>query len=136
MEVRKVCGDENPADLFTKHLPSKDKVHSLVRLFGCEYRDGRSAAAPLLRPLEKQPVTSISASTQLPHLCPPEEIDKHFPLFEAAPDDLFATGGNDFDGQAGNHRSVNDPIDRCIDSTFGIVNEKNEPRCVCVCASD
>ena len=46
IEVRKVRGEENPADLFTKHLPSRDKVHSLVRLFGCKYRDGRAASAP------------------------------------------------------------------------------------------
>ena len=50
IEVRKVRGDVNPADLFTKHLPSKDKIHQLVGLFGCEYRSGRSEAAPLLRP--------------------------------------------------------------------------------------
>ena len=25
--VRKVAGDVNPADLLTKHLPSKDKIH-------------------------------------------------------------------------------------------------------------
>ena len=50
IEVRKVRGDVNPADLFTKHLPSKDKIHQLVKLFGCEYRTGRSTAAPLLRP--------------------------------------------------------------------------------------
>ena len=50
IEVRKVRGDVNPADLFTKHLPSKDKIHQLVKLFGCEYRSGRSEAAPLLRP--------------------------------------------------------------------------------------
>ena len=52
IEVRKVKGEENPADLFTKHLPSRDKVHSLVRLFGCEYRDGRAASAPLLRKMD------------------------------------------------------------------------------------
>ena len=40
IEVRKVRGDVNPADLFTKHLPSKDKIHQLVGLFGCEYRSG------------------------------------------------------------------------------------------------
>ena len=34
--VRKVRGDVNPADLFTKHLPSKDKLHQLTSLFGCE----------------------------------------------------------------------------------------------------
>ena len=37
IQVRKVRGDVNPADIFTKHLPSKDKVHQLVKLFGCEY---------------------------------------------------------------------------------------------------
>ena len=42
----------NPAELFTKHLPSSIKIAQLVKLFGCEYRQGRSAAAPLLRPLE------------------------------------------------------------------------------------
>ena len=36
VEVRKVKGAENPAALFTKHLPSKAKVHELVRMFGCE----------------------------------------------------------------------------------------------------
>ena len=48
--VRKVAGEVNPADLFTKHLPSKDKIHQLTALFGCEYREGRSVTAPLLRP--------------------------------------------------------------------------------------
>jgi hypothetical protein len=52
IQVRKVRGDVNPADLFTKHLPTKDKIHQLVKLFGCEYRSGRSTAAPLLRPQE------------------------------------------------------------------------------------
>ena len=33
IEVRKVKGEENPADLFTKHLPSQDNVHTLVKLF-------------------------------------------------------------------------------------------------------
>ena len=49
IEVRKVRGDVNAADLFTKHLPSGDKIHQLVKLFGCEYRAGRSEAAPLLQ---------------------------------------------------------------------------------------
>ena len=40
----------SPADLFTKHLPSKDKIHQLTSLFGCEYREGRAATTPLLRP--------------------------------------------------------------------------------------
>ena len=48
--VRKVAGEVNPADLSTKHLPSKDKIHQLTALFGCEYREGRAETAPLLRP--------------------------------------------------------------------------------------
>ena len=30
IEVRKVWGEVNPADLFTKHLPSREKVHQLL----------------------------------------------------------------------------------------------------------
>ena len=49
MELRKVNGLVNPADLFTKHLMSRERMNQLVELFNCEYRDGRSAAAPELR---------------------------------------------------------------------------------------
>ena len=49
VELCKVRGDENPADLFTKHLTSRDKIHGLLDLFGCRYRGGRSVAAPVLR---------------------------------------------------------------------------------------
>ena len=49
IELRKVNGLVNPADLFTKHLVSRDRVDQLVELFNCEYRDGRSSAAPELR---------------------------------------------------------------------------------------
>ena len=30
LSVKKVRGDVNPADLFTKHLPSREKVHQLL----------------------------------------------------------------------------------------------------------
>jgi hypothetical protein len=52
IQVQKVRGDVNPADLSTKHLPSSVKIAQLVKLFGCDRREGRSAAAPLLRPAE------------------------------------------------------------------------------------
>ena len=54
IELRKVRGEVNPADLFTKHQLSKDRVESLVRLFGCEYREGRPDSAPQLRRKEVQ----------------------------------------------------------------------------------
>ena len=49
IELRKVRGDVNPADLFTKHLCSRDRVKLLTELFGCEFRDGCADSAPQLR---------------------------------------------------------------------------------------
>ena len=43
--VKKVHGEVNPADIFTKHLPSKEKVHQLLKVFGCEYCEGRVATS-------------------------------------------------------------------------------------------
>ena len=113
IEVRKVRGDVNPADLFTKHLPSKDKIHQLVGLFGCECRSGRSEAAPLLRPKDPSggkggqpsagylPTFGVSAAAVfttdegevdhqiphdvniLPHLHSLEEMNKLFPILSA-----------------------------------------------------
>ena len=84
IEVRKIKGEENPADLFTKHSPSKDKVHQLVRLFGCEYRDGRAASAPLLRPMDVAAVVNnVEILSFLPHLQSPEYIAKFYPRMEA-----------------------------------------------------
>ena len=102
--VRKVAGEVNPADLFIKHLPSRQKIHQLTALFGCEYREGRSATAPLLRPhgsdrqqdghlSEIDPLPSFAlAEAQihdinvLPHLHGEDEIDRMFPKIEAAPE--------------------------------------------------
>ena len=49
VELCKVKGEENPADLFTKHLTSRDRIRSLLDLFGCRYTGGRAATAPVLR---------------------------------------------------------------------------------------
>ena len=48
--MRNVRGEVNPADLFTEHLPSREKVHQLMSVFVCEYRSGRAASAPMLLP--------------------------------------------------------------------------------------
>jgi hypothetical protein len=102
--VKKVRGEVNPADLFTKHLPSREKVHQLLTLFGCEYREGRAASAPQLRPMEDDregghPIDShlpaFSAEdfeaelhdvTRLPHMHTTTEIKKFFPTITAAPE--------------------------------------------------
>jgi hypothetical protein len=49
VELCKVKGEENPADLFTKHLTSRDRIYKLLDLCGCKYRGGRPEAAPVLR---------------------------------------------------------------------------------------
>ena len=49
LEIRKVRGEVNPADLFTKHLSSEERVTELLRLFGCRFADGRASSAPQLR---------------------------------------------------------------------------------------
>ena len=42
LELRKVKGTENPADVSTKHLPGNGTVQALLRFFGCEARGGRA----------------------------------------------------------------------------------------------
>ena len=49
IELRKVRGEVKPADLFTKHLSSEDRVAELLKLFGCKYVGGRAQGAPELR---------------------------------------------------------------------------------------
>ena len=99
-----MAGEVNPADLFTKHLPSREKIHQLTKLFGVEYRSGRASTAPLLRPHSNPeregghpptgdalPAFGIREAmphdcSKLPHQYDPEDIEKLFPLIPAAPE--------------------------------------------------
>ena len=49
VDLRKILGEKNPADLFTKHLSSRERVQMLVGLLGCRYTCGRAESAPLRR---------------------------------------------------------------------------------------
>ncbi len=49
IDLRKIDGTANPADLFTKHMSSRDKLCRLVKLMGCRYSEGRAASAPRRR---------------------------------------------------------------------------------------
>jgi hypothetical protein len=62
IDLRKVAGEVNPADIYTKHLPSRDKVTHLVGLMGCEFRDGRAESAPLTRTTETGKTTMATAN--------------------------------------------------------------------------
>ena len=44
-----VRGEEDPADLFMRHLTGRDRIHHLLELFRCRYVSGRAAIAPWLR---------------------------------------------------------------------------------------
>ncbi len=49
VDLRKIRGEVNPADLFTKHIGTRERLSALVQLTGCKYRSGRAEAAPLTR---------------------------------------------------------------------------------------
>jgi len=75
VDLRKILGEENPADLYTKYLPSRDKVGELVRLMGCKYLDGRAATAPVTRKTESGKATISNADLHQVH----SEGEYHFP---------------------------------------------------------
>jgi hypothetical protein len=89
--LRKVDGLDNPADLYTKHLPSREKLASLMRLYECEYREGRADSAPDLR-REERPRTEIREADQkkelhmvvLPHRLPEDQMEQEHPSISAA----------------------------------------------------
>ena len=45
--LKKVLGNDNPADLLTKHVDS-NKIQKYMKTIGLEYRDGRSEATPTI----------------------------------------------------------------------------------------
>ena len=47
--LKKVLGEENPADLLTKHSLSKERLAKLTALYDCHFKDGRAESAPLTR---------------------------------------------------------------------------------------
>ena len=40
LDLKKVPGEQNPADLLTKHSNSRQRLEDLVTLFGCRYMGG------------------------------------------------------------------------------------------------
>ena len=71
LEVRMIAGEEDPADLYTKHL------EQLINLFAGKNRGGRAAAAPQLR---KDPSGSMADMRVLPHLMSSHEINDFCPV--------------------------------------------------------
>ena len=104
IDLRKVPGEENPADLLTKHSISRQRLLDLVNLFGCRYLGGRADSAPLTRKggsaratladagraLDAEAVGHVGsgAAPSLPHMAySSEELDKAYPPLEAPPEE-------------------------------------------------
>ena len=129
IELRKAHGEANPADMLTKHLPSRDKLEQLVKLHGCSYEGGRAESAPLLRKrLRNEDVEERVAECEVdvveesdsdgyvlvqeavqhdigrwPHSYPTELLDRMFPIVTAA-DEVEKCNEGDLGEQAALHR--------------------------------
>ena len=75
MELRKVRGDSNPADLFTKHIVGNEKISKLLNLFGCEYTAGRAESVPQLRLQEGNGILATETVSIPPIQGPTIEVD-------------------------------------------------------------
>ena len=62
IDLRKVDGECNPADLLTKHSLSREKLMALTSLFGCKFRGGRARAAPQMRATPGTKMTMAEAN--------------------------------------------------------------------------
>ena len=62
IELKKVPGQENPADLLTKHSLTRERVEGITKLYDCYFRDGRADSAPAMRIGETQKQTFAKAA--------------------------------------------------------------------------
>jgi hypothetical protein len=98
LDLRKVPGEQNPADLFTKHMGSREHMAAMVDLLNCRYRDGRSKMAPLTRTTNTGKSTiadaelhDVGVAPLMPHLEHSlEELESLYPALHA-PQDVTET---------------------------------------------
>ena len=95
VDLRKVAGEVNPADLFTKHSLSRERLSGLTVLFSCHFRGGRAESAPKTRTTATARTTMAEACDvcevqeqppSMPHLVHTEtELNELFPPLVAPP---------------------------------------------------
>ena len=91
IDLRKVDGESNPADLFTKHPSSEEKLKGLVSLYDCEFRTGRPAAAPQVRQSksDRDTIGDVGGEimhTYMPHNCHRgADLDRLYPPAQMPP---------------------------------------------------
>ncbi len=103
IDLRKIAGEHNPADLLTKHSHSREKLQSLVELHDCRFLAGRAESAPALKRGASGNTTMAAADAELNDVEPQEEsypaprmphheldaaaLDREYPSLVAPPDD-------------------------------------------------
>ena len=98
--LHKVSGEVNPADVFTKHMGSRERLSQLMRLFGCKFMDGRAASAPAMRSgdgvkttmAEHPDLQACTDAAVVPHLQGSSFVEQHHPAIVPLDD-----GPNDMD---------------------------------------
>ena len=87
LELRKVRGEVNPADLFTKHLSSSERVTDLLKLLNCTFRSGRPEAAPQMRKGgvagSKEEILAVEPAEEQVYPIVGERIERHGHLYPA-----------------------------------------------------
>ena len=77
VDLRKVPGESNPADILTKHSISRQKLEELIALYGCKYIGGRAASAPLMREGGSSKETMATAGGEISGVESPAPADMH-----------------------------------------------------------
>ena len=123
VELRKVLGEMNPADLFTKHLPGEDKVKSLVKLLSCEFRGGRAATAPRLKNGGAGPIQEL-VTAQSEHFIQHEE--KTFPAVEYEGELVVEAYAHTHDLLPHLHRELDSLFPRAVPTALICTNDSGE----------
>ena len=92
--LHKVSGEVNPADVFTKHMGSRERLSQLMRLFGCKFMEGRAASAPAIRSgagvkatMATHPdLQSCTDDVVVPHLQGNAHVNQHYPAINPLDD--------------------------------------------------
>jgi len=65
VDLRKVDGECNPADVLTKHSLSRQRLESLITLYSCRYLGGRAESAPQVKQGASARTTMAQADNEL-----------------------------------------------------------------------
>ena len=91
INLRKVLGEANRADIFTKHSLSRERLQMLTGISDCKFRGGRPDATPQLRAAPSTKVTmantcatELEVRATMPHLeHSKEELERLHPSIPA-----------------------------------------------------